>query len=62
MFLGDYLTSEGQPGAADLQMIRDAGFTVEGIDEQTLPPAPVITGEPVTLRRRGAGTNIPSNI
>ena len=30
IFLGDYLTSEGQPGAADLAMIADAGFTVEG--------------------------------
>ena len=30
MFLGDYLTSEGAPGAADLQMIADAGFVVEG--------------------------------
>ena len=32
IFLGDYLTSEGQPGAADLAMIADAGFTVEGAD------------------------------
>ncbi|MBO0802574.1 MAG: biotin synthase BioB, partial [Nocardiopsaceae bacterium] len=30
IFLGDYLTSEGQPGQADLDMIADAGFTVEG--------------------------------
>ena len=37
IFLGDYLTSEGQPGADDLQMIADAGFVVEGIDERTLP-------------------------
>ena len=35
IFLGDYLTSEGQPGAADLSLIADAGFTVEGA-----PPAP----------------------
>ena len=33
IFLGDYLTSEGQPGAADLAMIADAGFTVEGAEE-----------------------------
>lgn len=37
MFLGDYLTSEGQAGGEDLAMIADAGFTVEGIGEQTLP-------------------------
>lgn len=30
VFLGDYLTSEGQAGKADLEMIADAGFEVEG--------------------------------
>ena len=35
IFLGDYLTSEGQPGAADLAMIADAGFTVEGAEDVT---------------------------
>jgi biotin synthase len=35
IFLGDYLTSEGQPAHADLTMIADAGFTVEG----QIPPA-----------------------
>jgi biotin synthase len=39
IFLGDYLTSEGQPGAADLAMIADAGFTVEGAAPATAPPA-----------------------
>jgi biotin synthase len=58
MFLGDYLTSEGQPGADDLQMISDAGFTVEGAGEQTLPGA---RHDLVTLRRRGAGTDLPAN-
>ncbi|MFH0241096.1 biotin synthase BioB [Streptomyces sp. HK10] len=37
IFLGDYLTSEGQAGRADLEMIADAGFEVEGAGEQTLP-------------------------
>ncbi|WP_031078762.1 biotin synthase BioB [Streptomyces sp. NRRL WC-3742] len=37
IFLGDYLTSEGQAGHADLDMIRDAGFEVEGAGEATLP-------------------------
>ncbi|KJS54509.1 biotin synthase [Streptomyces rubellomurinus subsp. indigoferus] len=37
IFLGDYLTSEGQAGQADLDMIRDAGFEVEGTGEATLP-------------------------
>ncbi|NUP49733.1 MAG: biotin synthase BioB [Catenulispora sp.] len=58
VFLGDYLTSEGAPGAADLAMITDAGFTVEGRAETTLPPA---RAEQVALRRRGAGTDLPAN-
>ncbi|BAJ32868.1 MULTISPECIES: biotin synthase BioB [Kitasatospora] len=37
IFLGDYLTSEGQAGQADLDMIKDAGFEVEGADQVTLP-------------------------
>ncbi|MBN3931305.1 biotin synthase BioB [Streptomyces verrucosisporus] len=37
IFLGDYLTSEGQAGGADLEMIADAGFEVEGAGERTLP-------------------------
>ncbi|UWE10094.1 biotin synthase BioB [Actinacidiphila bryophytorum] len=37
IFLGDYLTSEGQAGQADLDMIADAGFEVEGADTVTLP-------------------------
>ncbi|WP_454561934.1 biotin synthase BioB [Mycobacterium haemophilum] len=58
IFLGDYLTSEGQPGADDRQMITDAGFTIEGTDEQTLPGA---RHDLVVLRRRGAGTTLPAN-
>ncbi|MFC9586526.1 biotin synthase BioB [Streptomyces yangpuensis] len=37
IFLGDYLTSEGQAGQADLDMIADAGFEVEGAGTKTLP-------------------------
>ncbi|MEZ0092989.1 biotin synthase BioB [Streptacidiphilus sp. EB129] len=37
IFLGDYLTSEGQAGQTDLDMIADAGFVVEGQDEKTMP-------------------------
>jgi len=53
IFLGDYLTSEGQPGADDLQLIADAGFTVEGLEESMLPAA---RHDLVTLRHRGAGS------
>jgi biotin synthase len=58
IFLGDYLTSEGQPGGRDLEMIADAGFTVEGADERTLPEH---RRDLVRLRRRGPGTSRPAN-
>ncbi|MCK7626357.1 biotin synthase BioB [Streptomyces sp. RS10V-4] len=37
IFLGDYLTSEGQAGKDDLAMIADAGFEVEEAGTATLP-------------------------
>lgn len=53
MFLGDYLTSEGQPGDDDLQMIADGGFVVEGVDA---PAAPEARPGRVVIRERGLGT------
>lgn len=32
IFLGDYLTSEGQAAKADLEMLRDNGFSILGMD------------------------------
>ncbi len=58
IFLGDYLTSEGQAGQRDLEMIADAGFVVEGAAEQTLPEH---RRELVKVRQRGAGTDLPPN-
>ena len=58
IFLGDYLTSEGQAGQQDLEMIADAGFTVEGADEQTLPAHRI---DLVRTRHRGVGTELPAN-
>src|SRR5580704_16980418 len=58
IFLGDYLTSEGQPGHRDLEMIADAGFTVEGADERTMPAH---RRDLVRVRRRGPGTTLPAN-
>ena len=58
IFLGDYLTSEGQSGHRDLEMIADAGFTVEGADERTLPAH---RRDLVRVRRRGPGTTLPAN-
>jgi hypothetical protein len=47
----------GQPAGADLQMIADLGFEVEGATEATLPR----DRAEVSLRRRGAGTEVPAN-
>ncbi|MFD9540229.1 biotin synthase BioB [Streptomyces sp. NPDC060022] len=44
IFLGDYLTSEGQSGQTDLDMIADAGFEVEGAGTTTLPEHRAQTG------------------
>lgn len=59
IFLGDYLTSEGQAAEADLELIRDNGFVVLGAE--TAPAGAALVGgdqlshDPVK-RRRGAGT------
>jgi biotin synthase len=37
LFIGDYLTTTGQPASADLQMIRDMGFTIVGEQKDNLP-------------------------
>lgn len=36
IFIGDYLTTPGQAAKADFEMIRDAGFVLEGPDGQEL--------------------------
>ncbi|WP_412517920.1 biotin synthase BioB [Actinomadura madurae] len=64
IFLGDYLTSEGQAGKADLDMIADAGFEVEQTDTTTLPEhrsGEHARADLVAMRHRGAGTDLPPN-
>ncbi len=62
LFLGDYLTSEGQEAKADLQMIADAGFRVLGHDEEpSEPDLDVETAGRVVIRRRGAGSAVAAN-
>ena len=71
LFLGDYLTSEGQAAKADLDMIADAGFTVLGsasddasnADTAAVPEPyeKVDLGLEPALRRRGAGTAVAPN-
>ena len=55
IFLGDYLTTEGQTGQADLDMIADAGFVVEGTDEKTLHGDRAAAGAAGTGADAGAG-------
>ena len=67
LFLGDYLTSEGQPGGEDLQMIADAGLEIlqrpqdERADGAERPDEPAAQEAKVTIRTRGAGTSEPAN-
>jgi biotin synthase len=56
IFLGDYLTSEGQAAEADLELIRDQGFVVLGADV-----TPEVGSHDPAKRRRGAGTDVPAN-
>jgi biotin synthase len=58
IFLGDYLTSEGQAAAADLELIRDNGFVVLGQSDADDPASP---GPDPAIRRRGAGTTLQPN-
>jgi biotin synthase len=56
IFLGDYLTSEGQAAKDDLALIADAGLVPLGLDA-----APEAVREAVKPRRRGAGTDVAPN-
>ena len=49
IFLGDYLTSEGQDGERDLAMIADAGFVIEESDTGTARAVPGVRGSPGTV-------------
>ncbi len=41
IFIGDYLTTQGQPPVADFEMIRDAGFVLETPDGQPYTGNPI---------------------
>jgi biotin synthase len=60
LFLGDYLTSEGQAASADLEMIADAGFHVLS-DHEVVQPVPADHQPAVAARLRGAGTELAPN-
>ncbi|WP_227468148.1 biotin synthase BioB [Microbacterium sp. YJN-G] len=59
IFLGDYLTSQGEAAAEDLAMIRDNGFVPQEPQvQEPLVQEPLVSPPhaPVVVRRRGAGT------
>lgn len=64
IFLGDYLTSEGQSAETDLELIRDNGFVVLGSDEhaeQIEAGQTAAKSHDPAIRRRGAGTDVAAN-
>jgi len=64
IFLGDYLTSEGQAAETDLELIRDNGFVVLGAHaaEAGSPHSAAGAGSHAPSKRlRGAGTDLPAN-
>jgi biotin synthase len=58
IFLGDYLTSEGQEAKADIEMIRDNGFVILGAEDEF---AAAEAEHDPAIRRRGAGTEVAAN-
>ena len=53
IFVGDYLTTRGQPPEADLAMIRDLGLTILGHETET--DAVGASLEPLTASGLGGG-------
>lgn len=58
IFLGDYLTAQGQAAQDDLALLEDNGFVVLGAQDTQSAPA---QGAGPVIRRRGAGTQAPAN-
>jgi biotin synthase len=61
IFLGDYLTSQGAPGAEDLAMIAEGGFVLEEAVGHGTRGVPAVPPPPrVHLRASGPGTSRPA--
>lgn len=58
IFLGDYLTSEGQSAEDDIALIKDNGFVILGAEDAT---ETVEDAHDPSIRRRGAGTEVAAN-
>lgn len=55
IFLGDYLTSEGQAGDADLRMLADLGFTVQVADGEEIDPMELLSARGAKHGHAGHG-------
>ena len=58
IFVGDYLTSTGQPGENDMEMIRDAGFMPVTPDGAESTSGQIPQSVKVESRKRGPGARI----
>lgn len=58
IFLGDYLTAQGQAAQDDLALLEDSGFVILGAEAS---PAAAPEADGPVIRRRGAGTASPAN-
>ena len=58
IFLGDYLTTEGQGAQKDLELVRDAGMEPLDVTEQ---PGDTQREDLIRIRKRGAGTEVAPN-
>ncbi|MGO1166578.1 MAG: biotin synthase BioB [Janibacter sp.] len=58
IFLGDYLTAQGQAAQDDLALLEDNGFVILGAEAS---PGVAAGSDGPVIRRRGAGTQSPAN-
>ncbi|MDO3397681.1 biotin synthase BioB [Nocardioides sp. SOB44] len=61
IFLGDYLTSEGQDAKADIQMLKDNGFVILGAEDALTDTGCEARPNGLAIRQRGSGTDVPAN-
>ena len=52
IFIGDYLTTQGQAARADYAMIRDAGFVLETPDGESFAGDPPVDAPDIYPRAR----------
>lgn len=61
IFVGDYLTTEGQPADTDLRLLADWGFEPLDLPGGPERPQETVPEDLVRIRRRGVGSELPPN-